>query len=191
MNRAQLEHVIRAATDICDDNEVIIIGSQAILGSVPDAPADLLVSMEADVLPKNKPERTIEIDGAMGELSPFHTTFGYYAHGVSEETAILPPQWRERLIPVVNANTEGRTGFCLAPVDIAASKLAAGRDKDLRFVTALLSHRIVTAEDVLQALKGMPPKARAIIERNLRQCIANGVRRSRGTADFKNAKNTV
>jgi archaellum biogenesis ATPase FlaH len=31
MNRAQLEHVIRASTTICHDDEVIIIGSQAIL----------------------------------------------------------------------------------------------------------------------------------------------------------------
>jgi hypothetical protein len=62
MNRAQLEHVIRASTTICHDDEVIIIGSQAILGAIPDAPADLLVSMEADVLPKNAPERTIEIE---------------------------------------------------------------------------------------------------------------------------------
>ena len=108
----------------------------------------------------------------MGELSPFHTTFGYYAHGISEDTATLPPQWRERLIPVVNANTQGRTGFCLSPVDIAASKLAAGRDKDLRFVSALLDHRIIVAEDVSRAIKDMPPQTRTIIERNLRQCMA-------------------
>lgn len=176
MNRAQLEHVIRAATSICGDDEVIVIGSQAVLGSVPDAPADLLVSMEADVLPRNMPERAIEIDGAMGELSPFHTTFGYYAHGVSEDTATLPPQWRERLIPVVNANTEGRTGFCLAPVDIAASKLAAGRDKDLRFVTALLTHRLVAADDILRAIREMPSATRTGIERNLRHCAANAGR---------------
>jgi hypothetical protein len=171
MNRAQLEHVIRASTTICHDDEVIIIGSQAILGAMPDAPADLLVSMEADVLPKNAPERTIEIDGAMGELSPFHTTFGYYAHGISEETATLPPHWRDRLIPVVNANTQGRTGFCLAPVDIAASKLAAGRDKDLRFVSTLFKHRIIAVEDVLRVIAEMPIETRAIIEHNLRQCI--------------------
>jgi len=170
MNRAQLEHVIRASTTICHDDEVIIIGSQAILGAIPDAPADLLVSMEADVLPKNAPERTIEIDGVMGELSPFHTTFGYYAHGISEETATLPPHWRERLIPVVNANTQGRTGFCLAPVDIAASKLAAGRDKDLRFVSTLFKHRIVAVEDILRAIAEMPIETRTIIEHNIQQC---------------------
>jgi len=176
MNRAQLEHVIRASASICEDDEVIIIGSQAILGSVADAPADLCASMEADVFPKNAPERATEIDGAMGELSPFHTTFGYYAHGVSEETAVLPPHWRQRLIPVVNANTQGRTGFCLAPVDIATSKLAAGREKDLRFVNALLRHRFTSPEDILQAIKEMPAVTRALIESNLRFCMDHSAR---------------
>ncbi len=57
MRRADLEHIIRASADISDDDEIIVIGSQAILGQHPDAPADLLVSVEADVYPKNHPER--------------------------------------------------------------------------------------------------------------------------------------
>jgi hypothetical protein len=58
MKRRDLEHVIRAAADIADDDEIIVIGSQAILGQFPDAPAELCVSTEADVYPKNRPERT-------------------------------------------------------------------------------------------------------------------------------------
>ena len=170
MNRTQLEHVIRASADICEDDEVIIIGSQAILGSFPDAPDDLLVSMEADIIPKNKPDRTIEIDGALGELSPFHTTFGYYAHGLDPETAILPPGWEGRLVPVRNANTNNRTGWCLAPTDIAISKLAAGRPKDLRFVTELLRHRLVTPTELNRAIATLSPKPRIIVERNLCRC---------------------
>jgi hypothetical protein len=40
----------------------------------------------------------------IGELSPFHETFGYYAHGVAEETALLPQGWKDRLVAVQNAN---------------------------------------------------------------------------------------
>ena len=173
MNRAQLEHVIRASTDICEDDEVIIIGSQAILGCFPDAPPDLLTSMEADVIPKHSPDRAVEIDGAMGELSPFHTSFGYYAHGLSEEAAILPARWRDRLIPLCGENTDGRTGWCLAPVDIAASKLAAGREKDIRFVSGLLRHRMVSVEDIRDATADMPSETRAIIRTNLTRCKAD------------------
>ncbi len=43
-NRAQLEHVIRAAAAIVDDAEIVVVGSQAVLGQFPDAPPELLVS---------------------------------------------------------------------------------------------------------------------------------------------------
>lgn len=38
MTRSELEHLIRAAGTIVDDIEIIIIGSQSILGQFPDAP---------------------------------------------------------------------------------------------------------------------------------------------------------
>jgi len=54
MRRAHLEHIIRAAASVSGDNEIVIIGSQAILGQLSDPPAALTVSMEADVFPKNR-----------------------------------------------------------------------------------------------------------------------------------------
>ena len=56
MQRSELEHVIRASGDIAKDDEIIIVGSQAILGQYPNAPVRLLMSMEADVYPGNKPD---------------------------------------------------------------------------------------------------------------------------------------
>ena len=105
MNRPQLEHIIRAAAGNADTTEIVVIGSQAILGTYPDAPDELLVSMEADVFPRDRPEDSILIDGGIGERSIFHETFGYYAHGVDETTATLPAGWRERLVPIRNENT--------------------------------------------------------------------------------------
>ena len=35
----QLEHVIRAAAVLADDPDVVVVGSQAILGTASDAPA--------------------------------------------------------------------------------------------------------------------------------------------------------
>ena len=52
MTRSELEHLIRASGAIADVDEVIIIGSQAILGTFPDAPEILLRSMEADLYPR-------------------------------------------------------------------------------------------------------------------------------------------
>jgi len=50
MTKPQLEHIIRAAAGNADVRDIVVIGSQSILGSCRDAPAELLVSMEADVL---------------------------------------------------------------------------------------------------------------------------------------------
>lgn len=53
MRRAELEHIIRAASQVVGDDELIIVGSQAILGQFPDAPEEMLISREADIYPRN------------------------------------------------------------------------------------------------------------------------------------------
>ena len=133
---------------------MVIIGSQALLASHPDAPEELLRSMEVDLYPLEAPEKADLIDGSIGELSPFHDTFGYYAHGVGVETAILPSGWRSRWIRV---ETEGAVGWCLSPVDLAISKLAAGRSKDIDFVRGMLEARFLEAEAVEQAILELEP----------------------------------
>jgi RNase P protein component len=52
VTRKQLEHIIRAAAGNADTNDIVVIGSQAILGTYPEAPDELLESMEADVFPR-------------------------------------------------------------------------------------------------------------------------------------------
>ena len=62
MRRENLEHIIRAAADVTKERDFIIIGSQAILGQYPDAPATLLQSIEADIYPRDRPELAIDIE---------------------------------------------------------------------------------------------------------------------------------
>jgi alcohol dehydrogenase YqhD (iron-dependent ADH family) len=76
MQRPQLEHIIRAAIGITGATEIVVIGSQAVLGQFPNAPAELLVSIEADVFTFRSPDDADLIDGSIGEGSPFHQTFG-------------------------------------------------------------------------------------------------------------------
>ena len=85
-----LEHLIRSAGAISECKEIIVIGSQSILGKYPNAPEEALLSMEADLIPVEHPERSDLIDGVMGELSSFHDTFGYYGDGCDETTSTLP-----------------------------------------------------------------------------------------------------
>jgi hypothetical protein len=163
MTRQQLEHIIRAAAATTDVRDIVVIGSQAILGSFPDAPAELTQSIEADVFPRDSPQRSIVIDGAIGELSLFHETFGYYAHGVDDTTAILPDGWMERLVRVQTA--EGAIGWCLEPHDLAVSKLAAGREKDLDFLEAMIRAGLASVDLVRQRLAQTPnlPPERQIL----------------------------
>ncbi len=126
--------------------------SQAILGAHPEARPPLTDSIEADVFSRDEPQLTDAVDGAIGEGSAFHATFGYYAHGVAENTATLPAGWKNRLVPVRNENTRGAVGWCLEPHDLAVSKLAAGRKKDLVFVGALLRQRFAKAEIIRERL---------------------------------------
>ncbi len=169
MTRLQLEHVIRAAGTIADDDDIVVIGSQAILGQFPHAPEEFLVSQEADVYPRNFPERSDLIDGTIGEASPFELAYGYYAHGVGPETAILPAGWQSRLIPISGPNTRSIRGWCLEVHDLALAKLVAGREKDLDYVAALRRHGMVQ-EEVLRerlALTELDPSVRALISARL------------------------
>lgn len=157
MTREQLEHAIRAACAVSEDTELLIFGSQAILGEYPAAPADLRASVEVDVQSKNKPENVEKIDGALGELSMFHRAHGFYVHGVSIDAAVLPGGWQNRTIPVSDERTtQGNTGHCLESHDLAASKLVAHRDKDRDFVRVLLVERLVQPEIMLHRVGLLP-----------------------------------
>jgi len=142
MHTNQLEHIIRAACSITGEDNIVIIGSQAILASFPNTnlPELLTQSMEADVfyLGENSQELTNLIDGTIGELSMFQDTHGIYAHGVGHETAVLPVGWEQRLIKLSNTNTLGYTGLCLDPYDLCVSKLFAYREKDIDYVKAVM-----------------------------------------------------
>ena len=159
MTREQLEHVIRAAASIAEDDEIVVIGSQSVLGQFPDAPDALLVSNEADVFPKNHPERWDLIDGSIGEGSPFHRTFGYYAQGVGESTATLPTGWGGRLIEVRGPRTRGATGLCLEIHDLVLSKYVAGRPKDIDFVQEVARRRMADAAILRSRLADLPVDA--------------------------------
>jgi hypothetical protein len=88
MTKSQLEHLLRASAAITGADEFVVIGSQALLAQVANPPPPLIESMEADLFTFRSHEDANLIDGSIGEGSPFHQTFGYYAHGVGQETAV-------------------------------------------------------------------------------------------------------
>ena len=152
MTRQQLEHVVRAAGAITDERKILVLGSQSILGAFPHPPDSLTESREADVCPVNDPAKADLISGAIGEVSQFDSTFGYYAHGLPPTACPLPQGWEQRLVPFHNANTRGVTALCLAPLDLASSKLVAGRDKDKEFVAEMLRHQLIEEQSLMERI---------------------------------------
>jgi hypothetical protein len=90
VTREQLEHSLRAASTIAGDPDVLVIGSQSVLGSFADddLPLEATSSMEADIAFFDDPAdaKADQVDGAIGELSTFHETFGYYAQGRAQNS---------------------------------------------------------------------------------------------------------
>jgi hypothetical protein len=165
VTRDQLEHVLRAAGTIVGESEILVIGSQSVLASIPDSqlPLEATTSIEADLAFFDDPSdgKADMVDGAIRELSAFHDTFGYYAQGVSVTTAVLPTGWRERLVLLATRNTAPTHGLCLDPHDCVVSKLVAGRPKDRDFANALLRARLVEADILVERIQ-LLPVARAV-----------------------------
>lgn len=160
MNRQEFEHVVAAAANVVEEDQFVVIGSQSILGSVPLAPSGLLRSMELDIYPAKSPERAIEIDGSLGEGSPFHEVFGYYAHGVGPETAKAPTGWEGRLIaseiPPRPRSERRPVAFCLEPHDLVLAKCVAGRERDWRFAKVAIAAGLVDRATLLSRVGGLP-----------------------------------
>ena len=120
MRRDQLEHAIRTAGQVIKAPEVIVVGSQSILGTYreEELPAAATMSVEVDVLPIAETNEEIArladlIEGVAGELSSFEQLHGYSIDGVDLETC-----------------------WCLDKEDLCVAKLCALREKDQNFVTA-------------------------------------------------------
>ncbi len=155
MNREAFDHAIRASGAILGEKELLVIGSQALHASVSDVlPPVAVLSVEADIAALDDPDehKADLIDGSIGELSMFHTTFGYYAQGVTESTAILPRDWRNRLIRYETPGTNGVVAWCLDIHDLWISKAIAYRPKDLDFCTSLMIEGLVDADTLASRL---------------------------------------
>lgn len=98
MNREQFDHAIRASAAVVGVSEVVVIGSQATHASIAtDLPAAAKRSVEADiVIPGDVDGAHADlVDASIGEASTFHETFGFYAQGVTIESAVLAHGWEK------------------------------------------------------------------------------------------------
>ena len=170
VNRQQLHHLIRAAGAVLNVDGVLVIGSQAVHGSILGAPIPGEYSMEADIaLPGAEPGQAEAaadlIDGAIGEQSLFHETHGYYAQGVTESTAKLPEGWQDRVIADKAEDTNGVTAYYLEAHDLWVSKAVAGREKDADFCREMFDADLVNPQTLLDHLNATPNLPEEITDR--------------------------
>lgn len=187
MRRDQLGHAIRTACQIIQHSEVIVVGSQAILGTYDEdeLPAAATMSIGVDILPiADSNEETARladlIEGVAGEFSSFEQLHGFSIDGVDLDTTVLPDRWRDRLVKVQNANTaapagEPRfTGWCLDKEDLCVAKLCAFREKDRNFVAALLDVGLVDDGVIAARVSRVPDKHLPATERALSWLTSRG-----------------
>jgi len=159
MRKEEFDHTIRAAGSILGEDELLVIGSQAVHAWIGgDLPPEAALSVESDIVAfdDESGEKADLIDGSIGGASMFHQTFGYYAQGVSAATAILPNGWRKRLVRYETPATNGVAAWCLEAHDLWIAKAVAGRPKDSGFCRALLDRGIVDASLLSRRLKQPP-----------------------------------
>lgn len=163
MRRADFEHVIAAAADISGEAEIVVIGSQAILGNIDEPPLSMLISMEADVYPLKAPEKADEIDGVLGDGSQFQSTYGYFAHGVGPETAKAPAGWEERLVrvevPPRPGQSQGAVALCMEIHDLVLAKCVRGDARDRNFAREALGGGLVQADLLGNRAESLPVPA--------------------------------
>lgn len=157
MKRDDLIRAIDAACLIIQQDKVIIIGSQSILGSYTEdqLPPRVTQSTEVDIRPLTDDESESladKLDAAAGEMSDFHTKHDFYIQGVGKKTATLPQGWEDRLIPV-RGEYHNHVGYCLDPHDLCAAKLIANRDKDREFVIALINSGHINPVTISERLR--------------------------------------
>lgn len=175
MTRDQFDHAIRAAGAVLGVGELLVIGSQALHACIHGAlPPVAERSVEVDLVPPDDADgrRADLIDGAIGEASMFHETFGYYAHGVGPATARLPTGWRERLIRYETPGTRGVVAWCVEPHDLWLSKAVVGREKDLEFCAALVALGVVSRNVLAQRLdlmESLSPDMREVVDGRIRR----------------------
>lgn len=154
MKQEDFAHVLRAAADAAQDNNIVVIGSQAILGtySEDEVPAEACLSIEVDIAFLDDPDelKAAKVDGAIGEDSRFHKTYGVYGQGVGLAVAKLPSGWRERCVPVRLQEAYPSTAVCLEVHDIVVAKLFAGREKDYDYARALITAGTVSSATLRQ-----------------------------------------
>jgi len=163
MTLEALQHLLRSATALAEDCEILILGFASLLASFPELghpDAPLASTYDADICPQPYDEITaVMLDEALGENRAYFQRHGYHADVLRDSIfETLPTGWRDRLISVPGV----ADAWALAPHDLAAVKVLVGRPKDLDLVRNLHFSAKVSANVVRERLEAIEKDERGI-----------------------------
>jgi hypothetical protein len=183
----ELRDLARRAANVTGYRQILVLGSQAVHGALPDAdlPDITTMSEEADLAVVNdlSGETPHVIEAQFGMGSPYHQRSGVYADGISLSEVTLPNGWegRVRTQQIQLAPDDDTPVTMMFPEihDLCVSKLTVavtggfGRRTDRGFVLALLEAGLVDLEVLTERIDLLPdtvaPRvrdaARTIIDR--------------------------
>ena len=150
MRRDLVDKLLRELARLSGRAEVVIIGSQSLHAGAGKLPAEVLVSVEVDLLMEDGDPAETQIEAELGRSSAFQAEHGVYIDVVRSSFPYLPDGWEGRLRDMQVGELRAR---CLEVHDLAVSKLAAGRLKDNELIAALIGHDLLDV-DTLRARIG-------------------------------------
>jgi hypothetical protein len=160
MQAGQINHVLRAVSNITDHKTFVIVGASAVIARLQgNVSAPMTMTSEVDIYAfeaANVEDLSDMIDANIGQDSRFHSTFGYYADGVSPETAKMPMDWLSRAIRYTPVEAPGVTAILPDVDDIALAKLVAWREKDIDWLETGIESGILSLDVMRQRLVSMP-----------------------------------
>ena len=169
MHADELRDLARRAANVTGYRAILVLGSQAVHGALPDVelPPITTMSEEADLAVVNdlSGDTPHQIEAHFGMGSPYHRHFGVYADGISLTEVNLPVGWegRVRTEEVHDRNDDNPVSLLFPEIhDLCASKLTVavtggfGRRSDRDFVAALIEAGLVDTELLSQRIEQLP-----------------------------------
>jgi Nucleotidyltransferase of unknown function (DUF6036) len=160
MKIGSINHILRSAAAITNHRTFVIVGSAAVIARLRgNIPGPMTLSDEVDIYAFDAPnveELSDLIDGSIGQDSSFHSTFGYYADGVSPETSKMPSNWTERASKYESSESPNVLAIVPEENDIALAKLVAWREKDIRWLKDGVAAGVLSTTKMSARLTLMP-----------------------------------
>ena len=169
MQAEELRDLARRAANVTGYRAILVLGSQAVHGALPDAdlPSITTMSEEADLAVVNdlSGDTPHQIEAHFGMGSPYHQHFGVYADGISLTEVSLPLGWegRVRTDQSDDDNDDNPVTLLFPEIhDLCASKLTVavtggfGRRTDREFVSALVEAGLVDTDLLTECIDQLP-----------------------------------